>query len=203
MSASEKTINTFATRVRQMILKFEDIKHENAELYAMVDERDAKIKELQEKLTQAKHDYDSLKMAKMMTISDSDMEDDAEAHRQAHQRCQQVYNATERQVITIGAEADQMEDKLQIRLHVYDTDLTVRIPREDEEYYRKSAKLIDEIVNSYAKIFKGRKSDKEILYMALIDVALRFEKESDKNDTQPYNDILDKLTAEIEDTLAK
>ena len=74
MSASEKTINTFATRVRQMILKFEDIKRENAELYAMVDERDAKIKELQEKLTQAKHDYDSLKMAKMMTISDSDME---------------------------------------------------------------------------------------------------------------------------------
>ena len=74
MSASEKTINTFATRVRQMILKFEDIKHENAELYAMVDELDAKIKELQEKLTQAKHDYDSLKMAKMMTISDSDME---------------------------------------------------------------------------------------------------------------------------------
>ena len=74
MSASEKTINTFATRVRQMILKFEDVKHENAELYAMVDERDAKIKELQEKLTQAKHDYDSLKMAKMMTISDSDME---------------------------------------------------------------------------------------------------------------------------------
>ena len=74
MSASEKTINTFATRVRQMILKFEDIKHENAVLYAMVGERDAKIKELQEKLTQAKHDYDSLKMAKMMTISDSDME---------------------------------------------------------------------------------------------------------------------------------
>ena len=74
MSASEKTINTFATRVRQMILKFEDIKHENAELYAMVDECDAKIKELQEKLTQAKHDYDSLKMAKMMTISDSDIE---------------------------------------------------------------------------------------------------------------------------------
>ena len=74
MGASEKTINTFATRVRQMILKFEDVKRENEELYAMVDERDAKIKELEEKLTQAKHDYDSLKMAKMMTISDSDME---------------------------------------------------------------------------------------------------------------------------------
>ena len=48
--------------------------------------------------------------------------------------------------------ADQSEEKLSIRLHVYDTDLTVRIPREDEEYYRKSGKLIDDIVNSYTKI---------------------------------------------------
>lgn len=93
------------------------------------------------------------------------------------------------------------QDKLLIRLHVYDTDLSVRIPREDEEYYRKSAKLTDDIVNSYAKIFKGRKSDKEILYMALIDVALRYEKESDRNDTKPYDDILEKLTSEIEDAL--
>lgn len=74
MSANEKIINTFATRVRQMILKFEDIKQENAELYSMVDERDAKIKELEEKLAQSEHDYNSLKMAKMMTISDTDME---------------------------------------------------------------------------------------------------------------------------------
>ena len=96
---------------------------------------------------------------------------------------------------------DQTQDKLQIRLHVYDTDLSVRIPREDEEYYRESAKLIDDIVNSYTKIFKGRKSDKEILYMALLDVALRYEKEEGKNDTQPYNEILEKLTAEIEDAL--
>ena len=74
MSANEKTINTFATRVRQMILKFDEVKLENMELYAMVDERDAKIKELEDKLTQAQHDYDSLKMAKMMTISDADIE---------------------------------------------------------------------------------------------------------------------------------
>ena len=67
MSANEKTINTFATRVRQMILKFDEVKQENTELYA-------KIKELEDKLTQAQHDYDSLKMAKMMTISDADIE---------------------------------------------------------------------------------------------------------------------------------
>lgn len=74
MSADEKTINTFATRVRQLILEFGKLKQENAELYEMVDERDAQIKALQEKLSQAEHDYNSLKMAKMMTILDADME---------------------------------------------------------------------------------------------------------------------------------
>ena len=96
---------------------------------------------------------------------------------------------------------DSEKEKLLIRLHIYDTDLSVNIPRDDEEYYRKSAKLINDIVNSYSKIFKGRKSDKEILYMALIDIALRYEKEVGRNDTQPYDDILSKLTSEIEDAL--
>ena len=77
------------------------------------------------------------------------------------------------------------QDKLLERLHVYDTDLSVRIPRKTRSN-RKSAKPIDDIVNSYAKIFKGRKSDKEILYMALIDGALRYEeeRESDRKDTE-------------------
>lgn len=44
MSADEKTINTFATRVRQLILEFGKLKQENAELYEMVDERDAQIR---------------------------------------------------------------------------------------------------------------------------------------------------------------
>ena len=96
---------------------------------------------------------------------------------------------------------DQTQEKLLIRLHVYDMDLTVNVPREDEEYYRKSAKLINDVVNSYNKIFKGRKSDKEILYMSLIDVALRYEKESGRNDTEPCNNILEKLTGEIEEVL--
>jgi hypothetical protein len=37
--------------------------------------------------------------------------------------------------------------------------------------------------------------------MALIDIALRYEKEVGRNDTEPYDDLLKKLTAEIEDAL--
>ena len=91
--------------------------------------------------------------------------------------------------------------KLQIRLHVYDTDLSVSIPREDEEYYHRAAKLITDTVNTYAKVYRGRKSDKDVLYMTLIDIALRYEKESARNDTAPFSDILATLTSEIEEAM--
>ncbi|PIN28627.1 hypothetical protein [Prevotella intermedia] len=74
MNANEKTLNTFATRVRQMILQYEDIKKENNELYDLVDQREKEITKLEAQLKQAQSDYNSLKMAKMIEISDGDME---------------------------------------------------------------------------------------------------------------------------------
>ena len=74
MNAKEKILNTFATRVRQMILQYETLKKENDELYTLVDQREQEIKQLQEELSQAQADYNSLKMAKMLEVTDGDME---------------------------------------------------------------------------------------------------------------------------------
>lgn len=74
MDANEKTLTAFTTRVRQIILQYSDLKKENSELYAMVDERDAQIKDLQKKLEQADREYQLLKMAKMLEVTDGDME---------------------------------------------------------------------------------------------------------------------------------
>ena len=74
MDANEKTITLFTTRVRQMILQFKQLKKENEELYAMVDERDAKIHQLEAQVQQAQRDYSSLKMAKMLEVTDGDLE---------------------------------------------------------------------------------------------------------------------------------
>lgn len=93
------------------------------------------------------------------------------------------------------------EEKLHIRLHIYDTDMPVVIDRADEFTYREAAKDINKAINAYSEIFKGKKSDKEILYMALIDIAYNYEVEKMKNDTTPINDILSKITTEIEDAL--
>ena len=74
MNANEKILNTFATRVRQMIFQYEALKKENDELYALVDQREQEIKQLQGELSQAEADYNSLKMAKMLEVTDGDME---------------------------------------------------------------------------------------------------------------------------------
>ena len=74
MSANEQTILAFETRVRQMILHFKQLKKENEDLLAQIEKGKQDIADLQVKLTQAQNDYNSLKMAKMMQITDGDLE---------------------------------------------------------------------------------------------------------------------------------
>ena len=99
--------------------------------------------------------------------------------------------------------AEQNQDRLHIRLHVYDEEIEVVIKRDDEEYYRSAAKLITERYNAYAQAYKGRKSDHTIALMTLIDIALMYQKERTHNDTSPYDNVLAKLTKEIEDALGE
>lgn len=97
--------------------------------------------------------------------------------------------------------ADENKEKLHIRLHVYDTDIPVNIVREDESLYRAAAKLISDRINAYAQIYNGRKGEKELHYMALIDIALMYERDHFRNDTVPFVNTLSKLTTEIEEAM--
>ena len=97
--------------------------------------------------------------------------------------------------------AEQNQDRLHIRLHVYDEEIEVVVKREEEEFYRAAAKLITERYNAYAQAYKGRKSDHTIALMSLIDIALLYQKERSHNDTSPYDNVLARLTAEIEEAL--
>lgn len=74
MNANEKILSLFTTRVRQMILQYQEMKQENDGLYEMVDEQNAKITELEAQLEQAKQNYNSLKMARMIQVSNVDMD---------------------------------------------------------------------------------------------------------------------------------
>lgn len=74
MTDNDKTLTLFTTRVRQMILQYDQIKKENEELYAMVGSHENEIKRLKLCLEQARKDYESLKMARMMEICDGDID---------------------------------------------------------------------------------------------------------------------------------
>ena len=96
---------------------------------------------------------------------------------------------------------EKNKEKLHIRLRVCDTEIPVRVFREEEEMYRRAASLITSIVNVYTNRSQGKKSTIDILYMALIDIALKYEREAKRNETKPFTDILAKLTSEVEEAL--
>ena len=74
MTANEKNLATFETRLRQLLLRFQELKKENGEVYAMLEANKKTVKELQEKINQQQADYDSLKMAKMIEITDGNLD---------------------------------------------------------------------------------------------------------------------------------
>ena len=74
MTESEKALATFQTRVRDLIRQFQILKKENEELYAIVGKNEQDIEKLQARLSQKEHAYQSLKMAKMIEITDTDLE---------------------------------------------------------------------------------------------------------------------------------
>ncbi len=70
----EKALHKFETRVRQLILKYKSLEQEAQELYAMVDERDKTIKELESKVTSWEKKYNDLKVARMIDITSDESE---------------------------------------------------------------------------------------------------------------------------------
>lgn len=74
MEAESKTINQFATRVRQMILQYQSVTKQNEDLCRQVAEQQEHIAKLEAQLQQQRNDYESLKLARMVEITDGDMQ---------------------------------------------------------------------------------------------------------------------------------
>lgn len=93
------------------------------------------------------------------------------------------------------------QGKLKIRVHLYDEDIEVTINREHEEYCRAAAKQITDLYNRYAQKFKGQHKDHHISLMVLLDIATQYQVERAYNNTAPYDNVLARLTTEIEEAL--
>lgn len=73
MTSNEQILATFQTRVRQMILRFQQLKKENDDLYAMVDRSEKEKEELRALLQKKTEEYEALKTARVIGVSDGDI----------------------------------------------------------------------------------------------------------------------------------
>lgn len=95
-----------------------------------------------------------------------------------------------------------LNDKLGIKLEIGNETIGVNVPRDKEQAYRVAGKLINQKINTYKALYP-QKEYQTILAMTLIDIALAYELNEDKNSTAPYLQSIEKLTKEIEETLNK
>lgn len=70
----EEKLRVFETRVRQLILQYKTLTEKNAELQLALTEGEKEIAAAKEEIRQLQDDYNNLKLAKMIEISNSDLQ---------------------------------------------------------------------------------------------------------------------------------
>lgn len=74
MTQDEQKLAVFHSRVKLLLDKFKQLKQENEELYEMMGKNEDEIKRLQAALDSKSDDFEKLKIARMISISDNDLE---------------------------------------------------------------------------------------------------------------------------------
>ena len=69
----EKIIRNLQTQIRQLILRYQQVKKENEDLLAQFVRKDDELKEAQQNYRRLSAEYANLKMAKMLEVGDGDI----------------------------------------------------------------------------------------------------------------------------------
>ena len=70
-----QSMKRFEAKVRQAIAQMRVLQQENADLYEELESKDEELKTLKAQLAQSKNDYNNLKLAKMIEVSDADLKE--------------------------------------------------------------------------------------------------------------------------------
>lgn len=73
-SEEKKKLRLFEAKVQQLINQYKSLRQENNSLREVIQTRDDTIKRLSVQLETSRKDYDNLRTAKMMVISDGDLQ---------------------------------------------------------------------------------------------------------------------------------
>jgi len=90
-------VKLLETRVRQLILRNQELKQQNAQLWQQVADDDAKLQSLQEENKQLQSQYADLKTARMLQLGDNDT-------RNAKQRIAKLVREIDKCIAILKAE---------------------------------------------------------------------------------------------------
>lgn len=94
------------------------------------------------------------------------------------------------------------QDRYVINLRVGNNTHQVTVTREMEPFFRNAAELINERYNKYRQSYQNQDTDKYNA-VVMLDIAVRYLKIKDNQDTKPLMDSIIQLTEEVENTLGE
>lgn len=74
-SEERQSMKKFEAKISNVLALFRVLKQENSDLYTELENKDEEIKQLKAQLAQSQNEYNNLKLAKMIEISDSDIKE--------------------------------------------------------------------------------------------------------------------------------
>lgn len=95
-----------------------------------------------------------------------------------------------------------ISDKIVIELMIGNQLHRISVPREQEGFFRKAAKNINEKLQKYQTTYPNQGSEK-YMSIALLDFAVKVLQIEEDNEKEPYTKSVEQLTTEIEDVLNK
>jgi len=99
--------------------------------------------------------------------------------------------------------AEGNKEKQHISLNICDEKLDIYVRGDEEAYYRDAASLVKNTYSKYAELFRGRRSERFIAATALLEIGVKFQMERANKETDSYNNLLKRLTSDIDEALQK
>ncbi len=94
-----------------------------------------------------------------------------------------------------------MKDKdFRINIKIDGRVYPININRDDEERYRKAAKIVEETISGFRKMFQDN-DNQDIMAMTAFQVALRYTEEQQRRDYSQFIDEIKDITDDISDFL--
>ncbi len=96
---------------------------------------------------------------------------------------------------------NEASEKFVIQLRIYNQTYPIKIRRSEEEVYRAAERKINDKLNLYKEHFPNLE-ERRYMFMAMLDLCVQLLRSEKRNDTEPYENAMRSIAAEIESTLS-